>query len=118
MQFDGNEHRRPTDSRLVEDFIELGVRSGEVHHTQRLDQGDRLESAAEPTDTVGEFRSTDDLQLGERLLQSEHASVGDIGAAQDQRVEAGVRFQMLQTGIADIRILEPENLEAAHFYSG
>jgi len=52
-------------------------------------------------------------QLGERLLQSQHTNVGDLGAAQDQRVEAGVMFQLLQTGIADSRVLEHENLEAA-----
>jgi hypothetical protein len=72
-------------------------------------------SAVQCPETFGQFRSTYDLQLGESLMQSQHASVGDIGAAHDQRVEAGVSFQVLQTRIADIRVLEHENLEAAHF---
>jgi hypothetical protein len=70
-------------------------------------------SAVESRETLSRFGSTDDLQLGKRLLQSEHTSVRDVGATQDQRVETGVSFQVLQTGIADIRVLERENLEAA-----
>ena len=69
-------------------------------------------------ETVGQFRSTDDLQLGKRLLQSQHTSVGDVGAAHDQGVEAGVSFQVLQTRIADIRVLELENSGGRSFYSG
>ena len=46
-------------------------------------------------------------------MQSEHASVGDLGATQDQLVEASVIFQWLKTGIANSLVLEPENLEAA-----
>ena len=46
-------------------------------------------------------------------MQSQNTSVGDVGAAQDQRVELGVSFQSLQTGIADSRVLELENLEVA-----
>ena len=35
------------------------------------------------------FGSADDLQLGERLLQPQNTCVGDVGAGEDQCVEAG-----------------------------
>ena len=38
------------------------------------------------------FGSAADLQLGERLLQSQNTCVGDVGAGEDQCVEAGDGF--------------------------
>ena len=38
------------------------------------------------------FGSADDLQLGEHLSQSQNTCVGDVGAGEDQCVEAGDGF--------------------------